>query len=99
LLRFPVADAVDVGLLNHGDKRLLRAPARLEQTREVAALTQPRDAQIDGADPGVPRAMSISVSIRPSLCGALMPLCTDLSAHLKFHQLLRQQLNSLAQKV
>jgi len=28
-----------------------------------------------------------------------MPLCTDLSAHLKFHQLLRQQLNSLAQKV
>src|SRR5690606_21845632 len=99
LIHFAGAHAVDVSFLDHGDKGFFRSPTGLQQTWEVAALTQLRDAQIDGADPRVPLAMSISVSIRHSFCGALMPLCTDLSAHLKFHQLLRQQLNSLAQKV
>jgi hypothetical protein len=50
----PGAHAVDVGLLDHGDQRLLGAPARLQERRKVAAGAQPRDRELELADPRVP---------------------------------------------
>ena len=49
-------DAVDIGLLDDRDQRLLGAPARLQKAREVRrARTQLRDRQLELADARVPR--------------------------------------------
>jgi hypothetical protein len=47
-------DAVDVGLLDDGDERLLGAPGRLEERGEVRALAQLRNLQLDLTGAGVP---------------------------------------------
>ena len=49
----PGRDAADPGLLDDRDQRLLGHPARLEERREVAALAQLRDAELQGPEPGV----------------------------------------------
>ena len=56
-------DALDVGLLDHRGQRLLGHPARLEEAREVAALAQLRDAQLDRAGPGLPVAVAVAVAL------------------------------------
>ena len=49
----PGRHAVDPGFLDHGDQRLLRRLARLQERREVAALPQLGDAQLQAAQPRV----------------------------------------------
>ena len=64
-------DPLDVGLLDHGGERLLGQPARLQEAREVGALAQLRDAQLDRAGPGLPVPLAIAVALGQPL-GALL---------------------------
>ena len=57
-------DAVDVGLLDDRDQRLLRAPARLQKAREIRALTQLRDPQLQLTRARRPRALPVPVALR-----------------------------------
>ena len=66
-------DALDVGFLDHRGQRLLGHPARLQEAREVAALAQLRDAQLDRAGPRLPVAVAVAVALDQPL-GALLAI-------------------------
>ena len=79
--------AVDIGLGDDRDQRLLSAPARLQERREVAALAQLGDGQLDRADPRVPVARPVAVAVGGPLQAALVELGADLGADVGLHQL------------
>ena len=62
---------MDVGFLDHRGQRLLGHPARLEEAREVGALAQLGDAQLDRAGPRLPVAVAIAVALGEPLGRAL----------------------------
>lgn len=71
-------DTAHIRLLNHRDERLLRALARLQEAREVAALAQLGDLQVDLTGPGVPTPLAITVAMRRAILGTtLTALGTD----------------------
>ena len=80
-------DAVDVGLLDDRDQRLLGTPARMQEAREVAALAQLRDLKLDLPGARVPRPRPIAVALRHALAGDLTELGADLPGDLGLHQL------------
>jgi hypothetical protein len=55
-------DTADPGLLDHPDQRLLRDLPRLQERRELAALPQLRDPQLQRAQPGVERAVAMAIA-------------------------------------
>src|SRR3954451_10337776 len=70
--------AAHVSLLDHRQQRLLRAPARLQERREVAAPPQLGDLQPDRPRPRLPLTRSIPIAMRhPILRTAL----AELGAH------------------
>jgi hypothetical protein len=71
LVDAPGRHAAHIGLLDHRHQRLLAAPARLQKRREVAALAQLGDLQLDLPGPGVPAARPIAVAMRRAVLGAL----------------------------
>ena len=70
----PGRDPVDVGLLDHGRERLLGRAARLEEGREVGALAQLGDGEVDPACSRVPGALAIAVAVIEPLGAAQRPL-------------------------
>src|SRR5437660_514306 len=79
---------------------LLRAPARLKKAREVAALPQLRDLQLDLTGSRVPPPRAISVAVRrPILRPALAELRPDQLRHLRLHQLLDDPAHRLAHDI
>src|SRR5207248_8509578 len=64
--------AADPGLLDYRDQRLLRALAGFEKRREVAALPQFRNAQLQRAEPGVEGAVAVAVAPGGPLAAALV---------------------------
>src|SRR5439155_20929313 len=81
-------DAVDVGLLDDGDDRLLGAPTRLKERRHERPLAQLGDRQLDRPDPRVPLAPAVAVALRAApLRGALAVGGADLLAHLGLDEL------------
>jgi hypothetical protein len=96
----PGRDAAHVGLLDHRQQRLLRAPPRLQKAREVAALAQLGDLQVDLARARVPPPRPVPVAVRRAVIrAALAELCADLAGHLAFHQLHAHGLHRRAQPV
>src|SRR3954468_6972166 len=91
--------AAHIGLLHHADERLLAALARLQKAREVAALADLRDLQLDLTRPRVPPPGPIAVAVRRPILGALAVLSADQLGHLRLHQLLRHQAHGLADHV
>jgi hypothetical protein len=91
--------AAHVGLLHHADERLLAALARLQKAREVAALADLRDLQLDLARARVPPPRPIAVAMRRAILGALTVLSADQLGHLGLHQLLCHQAHRLADHV
>jgi hypothetical protein len=91
--------AVDIGLLDDRDQRLLGPPARLQKRREVAALAQLGDGQLDRADPGVPLARPVAVAVGGPLQAALAELGADLGTDVGLHQLVGHPGHRLAQHV
>ena len=95
----PRRDAVDVGLLDHREQRSLVPAPRFQEAREVGALAELRDLQLQGADAGVPFPLSIAIAVGGPAGRPLVRLGADQVGHLGAHQLLRQQLHAVAQKV
>ena len=92
-------DPVDIGLLHHRDQRLLGAPARLQKRREVAAVAQLGDGQLDAADPSVPVAGPVAVAVGGPLQAALAQLRANPGADLGVHQLGSHPGHRLAQHI
>ena len=92
-------DALDVRLLDHGEQGPLGAPARLEQSREVAALAQLRDLQLDGAGACVPAPRPVPVAPRDALGAALAVGGASLRGDLGLHHRLGEHRDGLAQEV
>jgi hypothetical protein len=93
------AEAVDVGLLDHREQRLLMTPAGFQQAWEVAARPQLGDVELDGADAGVPLPLPVAVAVGQPGLRAFVGAGADQLGHLGVHQLLRQQLQAVAQKL
>src|SRR4051794_16100664 len=93
-------DAADIGLLDDRDERLLAALAGLQEAREVAALADLRDLQLDLTRARVPPPAPIPIAMRhPILRAALTALSADQLGHLGLHQLLRHHPDRLADHV
>jgi hypothetical protein len=89
-------DAGQIGVGDHRHERLLGPPARLQQpVREVAALAQLRDRELDRADARVPVALAIAIAAVDPLGAALAIGRTaervDLSAHQRLGKLLHHR--------
>ena len=95
----PGRDAADPGLLDHRHQGLLRRLSRLEERREVAALPQLRDAQLQAAQPRVERPVAVAVAVGRALAGALMSTGADQAFHVRLHQQLHHGLGHAAQEV
>jgi hypothetical protein len=100
LIDAPRRDPADIGLLDDRKQRLLRAPARLQEAREVAALPDLRDLQLDLARPGIPAPGPIAIAMRRTILGpALTALSTHQLGHLELHPLRRDGLDRLADHI
>src|SRR4029450_6540297 len=95
----PGADAVDVGLLDDRDQGLLGPPARFQEAREVGALAQPGDRQLQLAHPRIPGARPVADAVGHSLGGALAELGADLRGDLGLHQLGGHPRRAVAQHI
>src|SRR4051812_8709594 len=99
LIAPPRRHAADIGLLDDRDERLLGALARLQEAREVAALTDLRDLQLDLPGPRVPPPRPIAVAMRRPILGPLAVSRADQLGDLGLHQLLRHHAHRLADHV
>src|SRR5690606_36703981 len=99
LVHLARADAEDVGLLDDGHHRFLGAAPWLQHDREIARLAQFRNAEVDGAQPRLPRTLTVAVAMRHTLRRPLVTIGTDLSAHLDLHQPLNEPGERVAEKV
>ena len=99
LIDAPGRDAAHVGLLHHAHERLLAALAGLQEAREVAALADLRDLQLDLARARVPAPRPIPVAMRRSVLGPLPVGGADQLGHLGLHQLPRDRPHRLADHV
>src|SRR4051794_15843029 len=96
----PSRDPAHIGLLDHRHQRLLRALARLQEAREIAALAQLGDLQLDLPGSGVPAPSPVAVAMRRSIIGpALAQLGADQLCHLGLHELARDRLNRLTDHI
>jgi len=94
------ADALYVGLLDDRQEGPLGAPPGLEQGREVRAVANPRDGQIDRPDAGVPAPLAIAVPVgQPTLRVALAVGYPGQPRHLGLHECLGEDADALAQDV
>jgi hypothetical protein len=92
-------DALDVGLLNYRRQRLLGDPARLQETREVAALPELGDVQLDRPGAGLPDPVAIAVALRQPVRRALAIAGAGQTLHLELHQPLGGKADHLAQQI
>ena len=92
-------DALDVGLLDHRGQRLLGHAARLQEAREVAALAQLGDAQLDRAGARLPVAVAVAVALGQPLRALLAIAGAGQAAHLQLHQPLGGKADHLAQQI
>ena len=63
--------ALNIGLLDHRRERLLGHAARFQKGREITALAQLRDAQLDGPSAGLPNPVAIAITVIDSVRAAL----------------------------
>jgi len=87
----PGRHAADPGFLDHRDQRLLRGFAGFQKRREVAALPQLRDAQLQGAKPGVEGTVAVAVAPGGPLAAALATPSADQPLDFGLHQQLQHQ--------
>ena len=93
-------DAQDTGLLDHREQCPLGPTAGFEQRGEVAAVTDARDGQADGAHAGVPAPLPVAVALGGPVLGIAHPVGDPGElGHLSFHDCLGEHLYALAQEV
>jgi hypothetical protein len=76
---------VHVGFLDHRRERLLAGPPRLQEGREVAALPEPGDLQIDRASARLPAALTIAVAMGDACRRPLAMRGSGQALHLQGH--------------
>jgi hypothetical protein len=77
-------------------QRLLGPPTGFEQRREVGADGDLGDLELDGADPGIPRAGAVTVAVGGAVLGAFVGAGADLGADLDIHDHLTQRLDAFS---
>ena len=87
------------GLLDDGHQGFLRRLARLQERREVAALPQLGDPELQAAQARVERTLPIAVAVGLPLGAALMTPSADQPVHVRLHQELHNGLGHAAQEV
>jgi len=92
-------DTADIRLLDDAHERLLAALARLQEAREVAALTDLRDLQLDLTRARIPSPRPIAIAMRRPILRALPALRADQLRHLGLHQLLRHHAHRVTDHV
>src|SRR5246500_2701328 len=92
-------DASDPSLLDPRNQRLLRALTGFEKRREIAALPQFRDTQLQCAEPGVEGAVAVTVAPGGPLAAALVTPGPDQPLDIGFHQQLQHRLRHRSQKI
>jgi hypothetical protein len=95
----PGRDPTDPGFLDHRHQRLLRGLPRLQEGREVAALAQPGDPQLQAAQAGVQRPVAVAIAVGRPIAAAFVPPGADQALHVGFHQHLHHRLRHAAQEV
>jgi hypothetical protein len=94
------ADAGDVRLLDDREQRPLGPPPRLEEARQVRAVADARDGQLDRPDPGVPAPLAIAVAVGQATLRVTLALGhPGQLADLGLHDRLGQDPDALAQDV
>jgi hypothetical protein len=94
------ADPGHVRLLDDREQGPLGPPPRLEQGREVRAVADARDRELDRADPGVPAPVAVSVAAGEAALG--VPLAVGQPGELGdlgLHHRLGEHPHALAQEV
>ena len=91
-------DALDIGFLDYRRQRLLGHTARLQETGEIAAFAQLRDAQLDGAGPGLPIALAIPVAMGDPIDAAFTVRRAGEVLNFQLHQPMRGETDHLAQR-
>ena len=89
--------ALDIRLLDHGGERLLGHPARLQKAREVGALTQFGNAQLDRTGAGLPDPVAVAVALGQTLGVLLAVGRPGLAFDFQLHQPLGGKADHLPQ--
>ena len=92
-------DALDVGLLDHRRQRLLGHAPRLQEAREVAALPELGDAQLDRPGPRLPVPVAVAVALGQPIRALLAIAGAGQPPHLQLHQPLGGKADHLAQQI
>jgi hypothetical protein len=94
------ADAQDVCLLDHRQQGALGPTTGFQQGREVRAVADPRDRELDRADPRVPAPVAVPVAAGQAALRVALTLghARELG-DLSLHDRLREHPNALAQDV
>jgi hypothetical protein len=94
------ADAQHVRLLDDRQQGPLGAPSGLKERREVRAVADPRDGEVDRSDPRVPAPVAIAIPVRQAaLRIALAVGHPGELGHLGFHDRLGEHPHTLAQDI
>ena len=95
----PGRDALDVGLADHADQGLFGPAPGFEERRQVAALAELGDLQVDGAGPGVPAALPVAVSAVDPALGPLAVAGVAEHVDVGVHEQLGCHLHHLCEQV
>jgi hypothetical protein len=99
LVDAPGGDSADPGLLDHRHQRLLAHLPGLEERREVGALPELGDTQLQCPQPGIEHAVAIAVAPGHALRRSLVPSGTNQAFHVGLHQDLQHCFGDGAQEV
>ena len=91
-------DTLDVGFLDDSRQRLFGHAAGLEEAGEVAAPAQLWDTQLDGARPGLPIPVAVTVTLIGPLGAALVRAGAAETIGLELHEAFGGEADHLAQK-
>ncbi len=86
-------------LLDHRGECLLSHSARLQETREVAAFPELRDAQLDSSRTGLPVPVAIAIALRQPLRALLAMGSAGQPTHLHLHHSMRGKADHLAHHI
>jgi len=91
--------SLNVGFQDHRSERLLRHAARLQKGREITALAQLGDAQLDRPSAGLPNPVAIAVSVVDALRAALPMRSAGQAFDFQLHQSVRGKTDHFTQQI
>ena len=89
----------DPGLLDHRHEGFFAGLAGLQEGREVAALAQFGNTQVQLAQAGIQAAVAVAVAIGDTLAGAFVAACANPALDIGFHEHLHDSLRGLTEEI